>query len=145
MLFLDDISEERNFSKTPLTPTYSLWIGKDLHEFRRGLNSRNRVVEKVFSWSFLVVSVVPVLMGLDSRYQVSAWHCGKSLRSASDSPKFKSQALISGEIFRRCFFICEFKIKISIQEGCVKMRLSKVCSSIWHGAGNKNTAVTMRV
>lgn len=95
---------------------------KDQHELRGGLNSRNTVVEVVFFWCFLAVSVIPVLMGC--RYQAEAWHRGKSLGSESDGPEFKSQSLIHNEIFRRYFFMCVLKIKVSLQQSCVRMRLS---------------------
>ena len=48
-----------------------------------------------------------------SRKQILAWHCGKSPGSESYTLMFKSQPLISSEIFRSYFFIWEIKIKIS--------------------------------
>ena len=48
-----------------------------------------------------------------SRKRILAWHCGKSPGSESYTLMFKSQPLISSEIFRSYFFIYEVKIKIA--------------------------------
>lgn len=62
----NEIRKQTN--QQPLCVTHLLYVSG------RGLSSRNRAVEKLFSWSFPAIAIVPVLMGHDrqSRYQISA-------------------------------------------------------------------------